>query len=59
GDMFAQDGKDLFLAMSDFMTRVLGIERDEWREMIDKAEKEWPVMRTFKNFYAVYAQVEK
>ncbi|KAJ3064661.1 hypothetical protein HDU98_011955 [Podochytrium sp. JEL0797] len=59
GKMFSDDGRDVFIAMSDFMTRVLGVDKEEWLVMIDRAVAEWPTRKAYKNFYAVYGEVKK
>ncbi|KAJ3127383.1 hypothetical protein HK100_009781, partial [Physocladia obscura] len=47
GDMAAVDGRQLYLSMEDFLHKILGVEREEYRELVEKMLEESKAFKTY------------
>ncbi|KAJ3067964.1 hypothetical protein HDU98_008870 [Podochytrium sp. JEL0797] len=56
GKLMSKDAEEVYRTMGGFMTKVLGIEQQEWFAMVDRAVEEWPQTEAFQNFTAVWSQ---
>ncbi|KAJ3063371.1 hypothetical protein HDU98_000816 [Podochytrium sp. JEL0797] len=56
GDLMSKVGEEVYRTMGGFMTKVLGIEQQEWFAIVDGAVQEWPQTKAFTNATAVWAQ---
>ncbi|KAJ3391102.1 hypothetical protein HDU84_006469 [Entophlyctis sp. JEL0112] len=59
GRVQGQNVKNLFGGMEDWLHKVMGVTREEYRELLQNCFEEWEEHKTYFNIRVVYFQVEK
>ncbi|ORY40241.1 S-adenosyl-L-methionine-dependent methyltransferase [Rhizoclosmatium globosum] len=58
GNLLRKDFKLVLMALQDWMSKVLDVSPEVYKDMVEKANAEWPTTKTFINFHCVYGQVK-
>ncbi|KAI9331048.1 S-adenosyl-L-methionine-dependent methyltransferase, partial [Obelidium mucronatum] len=59
GNLHAKDVRGVFLNLSGFMSKVLGVSIEEYSAMVDQCVVEWSETKAFANYFSAYGQVHK